>query len=843
MPDKSTVPSLVAVVAVGLPVHGTYDYSVPAPLQPFAKIGVRVQVPFGKRKIITGFITELKEKSERGDLRDIDDIPDPEPAFGAAQLEFYRFIAGYYFAPLGETIRTALPAGLFKGTHPVLAITPLGRKALNGPVLEELDRRILGLLAGGEELTPKALTNRVGQEIKTDIQRLMRWAFIEQRYRLAPLTARRKTETVWRLHPDFKPTTADQMLGRSTPKRTAVLQLLARQTDWINIQHIGQEIRDPRSTLNLMVSAGLVQAEDREVYRDVECLDDSFNIPEFELHPEQRAAIDAVAEALRAGRYQPYCLYGVTGSGKTEVYLQLVKRCLDLGRSAIVLVPEISLTPQFLGRFVCRLGPVIAPYHSRLSDGERYDQWRKMRRGEAQVVVGARSALFAPFEKIGLIVVDEEHEASFKQDDGVPYHARDLALKLGTLRHCPVVLGSATPSLETFAAARAGRYRLLQLTERPSGAAMPRVDIVDMRQEMAARKKERIKDGKKNKEKTRLETSERRVLSKPLLEALTETCQAGEQTILFLNRRGYSTFVFCLECGQPLKCKLCDISLTFHEKERQLHCHYCNFSGPPPPICPNCAGLNLFYGGMGTERLEKEIAEHLPEARISRMDRDTTKGKGDLHRILSAFFKGEADILVGTQMVAKGHDFPSVTLVGIVDADAALMIPDFRAAERAYQLLSQVAGRAGRADKPGRAVLQTFQPEHYAIYAAARHDYPRFFSEEYQRRMQLGYPPLGRLAVLKIITPNAKIGLLACKLARQAGSEASDPADVPGAAVLGPSPSLLYRVQGKFHWNMLIKAATPAGLHKLCGRIWQACEKSGIPQGVFRLDVDPSSVI
>jgi primosomal protein N' (replication factor Y) len=847
MTKSPDAPAPIADVAVGLPVAGTFHYRIPPRLAGRARIGVRVQAPFGRRAALTGFIVDLLAESPRAELRDLEDIPDPEPVFAPEQLPFYRFIAEYYFAPLGEVLRTALPSGLFKGTRQVWALTDAGASALAGPLLDDRDRRLLGALAGGEELTPASLEARVGGEVNRDAQRLVRWGFLETRARLAPLTAKRKLETVWRLRPGVKIEDARELLTRHAPKREAVLEYLAGRACWSNLAQIKAAVADPRPALNLLANAGLVEAADQEVYRNVDCSLPELALAEVELTDEQRRAVDAVAADVAAGRNQAHLLYGVAGSGKTEVYLRLAQDCLARGRTAIVLVPEISLTPQFLGRFIARLGPVIAPYHSGLSDGERYDQWRRLRRGEARVVVGARSALFAPLAELGLIVVDEEHEHSFKQEDGVMYHARDMALKLGALRRCPVLLGSATPALESFAAARAGRMRLHQLTHRPGASEMPRVEIVDMRDEMARRArapKAPPAPPEKNKPRATLkQTSERRVVSQPLADALRATLAAGEQAILFLNRRGWSTYAFCLECGTPLTCKLCDIALTYHAEGAELRCHYCNYAAPPPATCPNCAGVQLFFGGMGVERLEDEVAKLLPEARLARLDRDAVRGKHDLARILTAFARGETDVLVGTQMVAKGHDFPRVTLVGVVDADAALVMPDFRAAERAFSLLSQVAGRAGRADRPGRVLLQTFQPEHYAIDAAARHDYVGFFDQEAPRRAKLFYPPTARLAALRISAANASAGVEACRAAARAAHAATDPADVPGAATLGPAPSLLHRVHGKYHWHLLLKAEKPAGLHRLCGRLWSRLEREKLPAGTFRLDVDPASVI
>jgi primosomal protein N' (replication factor Y) len=848
-PRQPEAPALIADVAVGLPVAGTFHYLLPPRLASRAQIGVRVQAPFGRRQAVTGFIVGLLAQSPREGLREIDDIPDPEPIFDPVQLPFYQFIADYYFAPLGEVLRTALPAGLFKGARQVWALTEPGARALAGPLLDARDRQVLGALGGGEELTLAALENRVGGDVNRDAQRLSRWGFLEKRARLAPLTARRKMETVWRLRPGVNLDDVKDMLRRSA-KRDALLDFLAARGCWSNLAQLKEAAPDPRPTLNLLVGTGYVEAADQEVYRDVDCSLPELASPEVELTDEQQAAFAAVLADIAAGRAQAHLLYGVAGSGKTEVYLRLAKECLDRGKAAIVLVPEISLTPQFLGRFIARLGPVVAPYHSGLSDGERYDQWRRMKRGEARLVVGARSALFAPFAELGLIVVDEEHEHSFKQEDGVMYHARDLALKLAALRHCPALLGSATPALETFAAARAGRIALSRLTRRPGVSVMPRVEVVDMRREMEWRRHEARKTaenvgaGPRARPMTgKKETSERRVVSRALAEALRETTAAGEQTILFLNRRGWAGYVFCLECGTPLSCPLCEISLTYHAEGGELRCHYCNYAAPPPATCPKCAGVHLFYGGMGVERLEEEVVKLLPGIRTARLDRDAVRTRHDLTRILTAFARGEADVLVGTQMVAKGHDFARVTLVGVVDADAALLLPDFRAPERAFAVLSQVAGRAGRADRPGRVLIQTFQPDHYAIEAATRHDYLGFYEQELPRREKLAYPPTTRLAALKITAASARAGAEACRAAVRAAKAATDPGDVPGAATLGPAPAMLHRVHGKHHWNLIVKADKAAGLHRLCARLWSRLEREKLPDGTFRLDVDPMSVI
>jgi primosomal protein N' (replication factor Y) (superfamily II helicase) len=853
MTKSAGEPGAIAEVAIGLPVAGTFHYAIPPRLRAQAGIGVRVQAPFGARKVVTGFILSLPDSSPEGvKLREIDDIPDPEPLFSARQIPFYRFIANYYFAPLGEVIRTALPAGLFRGSKQVLALSDAGHKARRNPIATAVDTKILEALAAGEELTLQVLHQRVDRDVNREVQRLLRWGWLEKRYRLSPLSAKRKMETCWRLPPNLSLEDAIGMLSRKAPKREAILTFLSEHGGWANLDEIKKQVNDPRPTLNLLVSGGLADGQDREVYRAVNGHLVEVQTDEVTLTGEQQLAYDRVGAAIDERRYQPFCLHGVTGSGKTEVYIRLTQKVLAAGRSAIVLVPEISLTPQFLGRFIGRLGDVVAPYHSSLSAAERYDQWRRMQRGEATVVVGARSGLFAPFDRVGLIVVDEEHETSFKQDDGVAYHARDLALKLATEHKCPVVLGSATPSVETYAAAREGRYELLELTTRPTGAAMPEIAVVDMRREMEHAKRQRKPkaeppEGEDTGAKARSVTSARRVLSRALVEGLEHNLAAGEQSILFLNRRGYSTHAFCLECGAALECPDCDVALKYYATENRrasdrLVCHYCNHRERPPATCPKCASTLLFFGGLGTERVEEEVVKLLPEARVERLDRDMIRNSRDLHRTLEAFAAGRIDVLVGTQMVAKGHDFPNVTLVGIIDADSTLMLPDFRAAERAFALATQVSGRAGRADRPGRVVLQTFQPDHYAIRAAAEQDYGAFFTDEVSRRMRAGYPPARRLAVLRIAAKNEQIGQQARKLAERAARSAVT-GEIAGAEILPTAPAMVQRIKGVHHWHMMIKADTAAGLHRLCNRLLTRLAGEELPGGTFRLDVDPTAIL
>ncbi len=531
---------------------------------------------------------------------------------------------------------------------------------------------------------------------------------------------------------------------------------------------------------------------------------------------EQTAALQAIEGALAGGCFAPLLLHGVTGSGKTEVYLRAIAAALAQGRRALVLVPEIALTPQLVSRFRARFtaGVRLAVLHSGLSDGERYDAWRAIARGEAEIVIGARSAVFAPLARVGIIVVDEEHEGSYKQAEGFRYHARDLALLRGQMDDAVVLLGSATPALTSFHRARDGQTAYLPLTGRILSRPLPTVETIDL---TAARPEQS--------------------LSEPLAAALRENLEAGGQGLLLLNRRGFSPYLLCADCGQTFRCPNCEITLTYYQGQRRLRCHYCDYTLAPPATCPRCGGADLRPEGAGTERLQEELAALLPEARIARMDRDTTTRKGAHRHLVEAVERGEVDVLVGTQMVAKGHDFPGVTLVGVVNADLTLNFPDFRSAERTFALLTQVAGRAGRGERPGRVLVQTWSPEHYAVACAARHDYAGFYEQEIAFRRELGYPPFGHLVNLVLSGVDGEkvaraAAFLAGELLRRAGE----------AEVLGPAPCPLSRLRGKSRYQILLKSAARPPLRRLLAVLDGLRRK--IPAGVaLAVDVDPLDML
>ena len=565
------------------------------------------------------------------------------------------------------------------------------------------------------------------------------------------------------------------------------------------------------SQLNRLEELGLVTSHKREVYRDpFRSLNVPADLPR-QLGPHQQQALDHLIGSITSGGFHPLLLQGVTGSGKTEVYLQSIAHLIGLGKRALVLVPEISLTPQMVRRFRARFREGIAVLHSGLSDGERYDEWRRIRRGQVSIVIGARSAIFAPLESIGLIVVDEEHEPSFKQADGLRYNARDLALVRGSLEKCPVLLGSATPQVTSIHASRTGKLGLITLPERVASRPMPTVETISMQGQSAT-------------------------ISHRLADALRQTLADGRQAMVFLNRRGFATFLVCTSCGEPLSCPDCSVTLTYHRQRGQSICHYCDYAVPAPGICPACGGPELKELGAGTERVEQELKELLPGARILRMDSDTTSGRGGHERLLSRMAEGSADILIGTQMIAKGHDFPGVTLVGVINGDAGLNMPDFRSSERTFQLLSQIIGRAGRGEQPGHVLVQARNPDHYAISCAVNHDSEGFYRQELEFRREAGYPPFSHLA---------------CLAFSGTGEDATE-AEASAAAralqiirrdrrlrieVLGPAPAPLYRLRGRFRRQILLKSPDRPPLKTLLD-LWLASWKSSTTVRLT-VDIDP----
>jgi len=576
---------------------------------------------------------------------------------------------------------------------------------------------------------------------------------------------------------------------------------------------IRAEFPSPTTVLKRLVELDCLEQSEGERLRDPFILEPIPEDKQLILNDSQNQATELIAEALNARRFQPFLLHGVTGSGKTEVYLRAVAECLQQGRQALIMVPEISLTPQLVSRFRARfepLGEQIATLHSGLSAGERYDAWRSITRGQVNIVIGARSAIFAPLPQLGLIIVDEEHDASYKQGEGFRYHARDLALVRGQQQQCPVVMGSATPSLASSYRCEQGSCTLLTLPERVHTGALPAVELVDLRTEAV-----------------------RGVLAESLISAITTALEQHQQVLLLLNRRGFAPFLLCTDCGTSFHCPNCEITLTYHQRQRRMICHYCDYQDQVPEICPACRGERITPQGAGTERLEEDLAELFPTARIARMDRDTTRTKGSHQRIVNGMMTAEVDILVGTQMIAKGHDFPNVALVGVLGADSLLNLPDFRSAERSFALLTQVAGRAGRSAGGGKVFIQTYHPEHFSLTCAAAQDVEAFYQQELPFRRELGYPPCGHLVNLIFSGNNGdQVNSSATRLARSLQAIAGD------VEILGPSPCPLTRLRGKYRYQILLKSPSRPPLRRLLVAVDSVATE--LPRQVsIHIDIDP----
>ena len=817
------MPALAHVVPL-TPVDGVYTYRVPEAMADEAVPGARVLVPFGRRQV-TGVVAERVEGSD-DKLKPLHDVLDARPALTSELLGLTKWVADYYLCAWGEAVKAALPSGTGVESHRVAhALAP----AAAWPD-DPRGRKVLRALAeaNGTGLPVAALADVLGRKtVPQNLLRRMEAAGvlrIDHEVQDAAVTA--KTARHLRL--------GDGAEGAALrgAKQRALLDHLTGAGEVVLQAEALAATGATSSTVKGLVERGLVEAFDAEVERRADGMDAEAVAPAeaLDLHPAQTAALAAIVSAIEADRAETFLLHGVTGSGKTEVYLRALRATLDRGETAIVLVPEIALTPQTVRRFRAHFGDRVAVLHSRMSPGERLDAWTRIRDGVYPIVIGPRSAVFAPLENLGLIVVDEEHESSYKQFDPAPrYHARDVAVMRAHRAGAVCVLGSATPSMESVANANAGKYTRLEMPERvpvrgPDGttrapAPLPPVRVLDLAREKKVR---RLKGA----------------LSHELRLAIADRLAKGEQTILLQNRRGYAPVLTCEDCGWTPTCRDCAVSLTVHKTGRNLRCHYCGRAERIPRPCPSCGSDDLRQLGAGTQRVEEEIAEVFPSARVLRMDLDTTSRKGAHRRILDAFGRGDADILLGTQMVAKGLDFPRVTLVGVVEADTGMLLPDFRAAERTFQLLAQVAGRAGRHELEGEVLIQTRNPEHPALQFALRHDFHGFALGELAERLALGSPPYGRLIGVELKGPHE--GSTRQLAGRWGDALVTEAGKVAGVEVLGPVPALIGRVKRWWRFQILVKAPRTLPASVLASMVRAAEARVSLPSGHrVNLDVDP----
>lgn len=817
--ERVTAQVMLLPSPAGLPESLTY--LVPRSLASVAAVGMPVLVPLGGREQL-GYILSvgpLPDTAETRQLKPIRAIPRPAPQFDEPMLELLRWVAREYRCSLADTLSLAVPErhgaelqsiltlGSWDGTLPPRTGL-LSRKALEGlyHALKERD----GSAPRAEIEEAVGLPN-FGQALRR--AKSEGWV-AEDRVLLPPRVQARFYKAVHlvngALHQEpAKPLGAQQL---------RVIERLREASGPVLQKQLYAELGVSDATINGLVRRGLVEATKVAVRRAPRGFDLDRDRPP-QLNPFQGSAADAIHGAITRGEAETLLLFGVTGSGKTEVYLHAIERARELGRTAALLVPEISLTAQVAAAVRRRLGERVAILHSALSEGERFDELERVRTGEADVVVGPRSALFAPLKDPALVILDEEHDGSYKQDSPAPrYHAREVAQERTRLSRGCVVLGSATPSVESFHAALSGRYQLLELPERVRQRPLPSVEIVDLRQELKGRPGS--------------------VFGARLEEEIRARLAQEEQVILFLNRRGYSAFVLCRDCGHVPQCPNCDVSLTLHrQRSGYLLCHYCAYVRRAPQICDRCLGPRVKQFGLGTQRVEETVRELFPSARVVRLDRDSTSTKDAHTRIVNAVRDREVDILVGTQMVTKGFDFPGVTLVGVVTADVALNMPDFRAAERAFQLLTQVSGRAGRGDQPGEVIIQTFKPEHPSIQAASRHDYRGFYAAEIQEREATGYPPFGSLARMLATHPEEAVAVSRIEAAADMVRPHAEALDVQ---LMGPVACPLARLKDRFRYHLLLKSTTRARIRELLDRSWPRIRRE---VGGVAVDVEPVSLL
>ncbi len=839
---------LYANVAFPLSVNQVFTYSVPSQLEAVLQPGVRVLAPFRRTKQEGVVVERINETDLAPELiKNISVCLDETPIFSPEMLALTKWMADYYVCPWGISLFCAVPAAVRTQKKEQVRLLPEAPSPIG-----KIQKKIVALLETEGDLSVNQLARRAGmspKDIRPRITALLGKKIVTLDVTHKPKATTQVTTVASLALPttDIEAEIAKLKGNASDPsnrrhaadvKRAEALQLLLEEGSPLTTAGLAKRVSASISILRTLERRGVIHITRAQAVRNPMSSESVAPTQPFPLNPEQSAALAEIRETLSSRAMKPaangnspltFLLHGVTGSGKTEVYMQAMAEVLEKGKSVIVLVPEISLTPQTASRFVGRFGERVALLHSRLSDGERYDQWHRIQNGEADIVIGPRSAIFAPVQKLGMLIIDEEHSDSYKSDTAPRYHAREVAHKRSELANCPVILGSATPSLESFHQAENRSYQLLNLPNRVFDRKMPDVYIVDMRKE--------------------LKKGNRTIFSDLLRNAIETSLVRQEQIILFLNRRGHSTYVFCRNCGYVEQCDNCSISLTYHRQTEQLTCHHCGNTRSPHQVCPQCSSEAIRFFGAGTEAVEQEVRKAFPNASVMRFDADSTARKNAHQQILESFRQQKIDILIGTQMVSKGLDFPNVTLVGVIAADTALNLPDFRASEQTFSLLTQVAGRSGRADLEGQVILQTYMPEHYCIKSAQQHDYIGFYTQEVEARGALRYPPFSQVATLLLRGTDEKEVIEGAHTAReqleiwqadQAETSDTEPATVE---ILGPAPAPLTKIEGKFRWHLLLRSANSEKMSQLLKRFTDE-PPSTISKAIeFIVDIDPTNIL
>ncbi|MFP5181912.1 primosomal protein N' [Bacillus altitudinis] len=781
-----------------------FDYRVPDRFKGLVKAGMRVVVPFGPRKI-QGFVTKIKEETDvqSGNIKDIVDLFDLSPVLTDELLELSHWLTEKTLSYHITALQSMLPAAM-KAKY---------EKEIQVLSAEELPQSLKELFGQQESI----LYADIPPEQLKPIQKHVQKGHLEVRYHVSQKSGKKKVRTLQIAVTKEKLEEKQEQLKKNAVKQKALLAFLLQTNETTFLaKDLQQQTGASSQTIKALIQEGLLTESYEEIYRDPYRDREFTPSTPLDLTKEQAEAAKPIHQAVSDDKHETFLLHGVTGSGKTEIYLQTIDHVLQKGKEAIVLVPEISLTPQMVQRFKERFGSNVAVLHSGLSTGEKYDEWRKIHRKEVKLVVGARSAVFAPFENLGMIIIDEEHESSYKQEEMPRYHAKDVAIERAGRHQCPVVLGSATPSLESYARAKKGVYTLLTLKRRVNQQQLPHVSLIDMREE--------------------LRNGNRSMFSEELMLRLKEVLERKEQAVLFLNKRGYSSFVMCRDCGYVEQCPHCEISLTYHRFQKRLKCHYCGHEAPVPAECPECHSEHIRYFGTGTQRVEEELTKVLPEARVIRMDVDTTSRKGAHEKLLTSFGNKEADILLGTQMIAKGLDFPDVTLVGVLSADTSLHIPDFRSSEKTFQLLTQVSGRAGRHEKAGSVIIQSYTPSHYSIELTKQHDYEAFYEQEMLHRRHQSYPPFYFLAMVTVSHEEVtKAAHVTDKIVQFLKMNCA-----PNTRILGPAASPIAKIKDRYRYQCVIKYKRENELASLLRKIQDHYQKEmEQKQLMISIDMNP----
>ncbi len=804
-----------AEVSVNSPIaqRRTFSYAIPPGLD--IEVGQAVWVPFGDKRL-QGIVLELSPHPSVEETREIAGVIEPRPLLSPFRVGLSRWISQYYLSPLFDAVALMLPPGFERRTLTFISAPPTSKADTSAITAEQ--RQVLELIQKQDRVSLGQMEKALGKKkAQIVVSQLVKRGLAIRSYELEKVKAKPKIAPFLKLivTADQARQEAARLYIKGSKKQAALLEFLAEQGGPLPWAGIRQQAKCSKAVADALVKKGKAAFQQVEVKREPISYQDITPSQPLTLTTAQKSALTAIKSSLAAGKSQVFLLHGVTGSGKTEVYLQALAEAIGRGEKGIVLVPEIALTPQTIERFAARFPRKVAVLHSRLSLGEQFDEWQRIRDGEFDVVIGPRSAIFAPQPDLGLIVIDEEQEWTYKQQDTPRYHARDVALKLASACGAVVVLGSATPDVETFYHAQRGDYQLLQLPERITprdNSALPQVEVVDLREELKA--------------------GNRSLFSRSLSEAITQAVYNREQVILFLNRRGSATFIQCRSCGFVLRCKRCEVPLTYHLTENTLVCHQCHYQTPVPQACPRCSSRKIKFLGLGTQRLEQELGYEFPTARLLRWDSDVTRGKHSHDEILSKFRAHQADILIGTQMIAKGLDLPLVTLVGVVSADTALNLPDFRAGERTFQLLSQVAGRAGRGALAGRVIIQSYSPEHYAIQAAAGHDYAAFYNKEVDYRLKLHNPPFTHLACLTYSHSNDALCQREAERMKRALTQEIDAQGIADIELIGPAPAYIHRRRGRFRWQLILRGSELSAF----------LSPIPLPQG-WTVDIDPLGLV